>query len=295
MNNTSDCTTGDVTQQQQKAAAKWLSARLDRGRRERFAEFGVLTPALASALLGLNAENRTIRETTYQRYAKDIAAGRWELNGEAIVISACGNLNDGQHRCKAVLMCGIPIDALFTFGVSFESRLTTDQGQAKTAGDYLGMDGVKNCNNIASIAKAVLEFEAFQKFTSTAALKPTKAEVRERALIDDSIQASFDAVHQKGGNRLASYTVLGLAHYLFSRRDEYRACEFMDKLIAGTELKRGDPIHVAREKLLDPYKRLTKNEQLKCLIMAWNNWRSGKSVRSLTHSLKKGEKMPEIK
>lgn len=273
----------------------WLQLRLDRGRREKFAEFGLLTPSLAKLLLSINGSNRPIRETRAEQYAKDILAGRWETNGEAVAISSCGNLNEGQHRCTAVIIANKPIEVVFSFGVSYESRLTTNTGAPKTAGDFLGMDGVKNANNLAAIASGVIDYEGFGKLSTTAVSKPTKSEVRERVMCDDGIERSFLAVRKKGAGRIASNSILGMAHYIFSEVDADAADEFFDKLISGAELKQRDPIHVAREKLIDPYKRLNKNEQLKCIFMAWNNWRAGKTVRTLTHTIKKGEKLPEVR
>ncbi len=280
---------------QKSRADRWLNDRLKRARREQFAEFGKLDPALAAKLLDLNIDNRTMRENTVVRYARDIESDRWAINGEPIIVSADGTLNDGQHRCGAVLKSGKPIYVLFVFGVSVESRLTTDQGVQKGAGDYLGMEGIKNPNNLAAIGSAILQFKRSRRFSSASSWLPTKQEVREAVLKDRNIDYSFQTVRKKGASRLASYTVLGLAHYLFAEVDPNAADEFMDKLITGLELRSRDPIYVVREKLLTPNMRLTKNEQLKALIMAWNNWRARKTVRTLTHIVRKGEKMPEIR
>lgn len=291
----SDFTVDGTNHQIKPQDVAWLKLRLDRGEKEKFAEFGALTPSLARLLLDLNSSNRPIRESRAEKYAKDIIAGRWETNGETITVSSCCHLNDGQHRCRAVVIANKPIDVVFSFGVSFESRLTTDTGAAKTTGDFLGMEGIRNGTNLSAIASAVIDYENFGKISSTAAAKATKSEVRERVVCDDGIEKSFLAVRQTGAARIASYTVLGMAHYIFSQVDVFAADQFVEKLISGAELKQRDPIWVAREKLLDPYKRINKNEQLKCIFMAWNNWRAGKTVRTLTHTIKKGEKLPEVR
>lgn len=273
----------------------WLQLRLTRGEREKFAEFGRLTPGLAQLLLARNEENRPLRDGRAEGYAKDIIAGNWELNGESVTISSCGQLNDGQHRCRAVILSAIPIDVLFVFGVTHESRKTTDQGAAKTAGDYLGMDGIKNANNIASIANLLIQIEQHGRYTANMSERPTKTEVRHRCESDADIATSFSEVRKPLATKVASYSVLGTCHYIFAKKSRDSADEFMRRLITGTDMSDRDPIYVAREKLTDPYRRLKTAEKLKCIFMAWNNWRQGKRVKTLTHAMKGGERLPEVK
>lgn len=273
----------------------WLKLRLDRGEREMFAEFATLTPSLALALLSLNEGNRPIREYRVDSYARDMAAGRWQTNGETIGVSKCGRLIDGQHRLNAVVKSGASINTLFSFGCDYESRLTTDTGAPKMVGDFLGMEGIPNGNKIAAISVAVIEFEAHGKLITTHYQRPTKAEIRDRAESDPAITESFRATRHKNASKIAGDQVLGLCYYLFSRISKDDADVFFKKLFSGAEMKERDPIHIAREKLLDPYKRLRKNEQLKCLFMAWNHHRKASTVRMLTHTIKKGEKLPELK
>jgi len=279
-----------------KSDIAWLKLRLDRGRKEKFAEFSKLTPSLARLLLTMNGSNRHMSEYRARSYAKDISEGRWQVNGETLAVSSCGHLNDGQHRCNAVIIADTPIDALFTFGVSYESRLTTDTGAVKGAGDFLGMEGIQNANNLAAIAHLLLIIEKNGKYVSGINyVHITKSEVRERVESDPGVERSFIAVRQKNASKLASLTVLAVCHYLLSKVDSDKADHFMTSLISGAELKDRDPIYVAREKLIDPYKRLNKNEQLKTILSAWNSWRSGRMVRTIVHLMKKGEVLPEIK
>lgn len=295
MKHSAHSNTNGAFTQTSKASLAWLNLRLNRGVKEKFAEFGVLTPDLAAVLLNLKSDNRGLTELNVDQYARDIVAGRWHLNGEPIILSSCGKLNNGQHRCHAVIRTGKNIPALFVFGVSHESRLTTDQGKQKTAGDYLAMGGVLNANNLAAIAGAVLQYEQLGRMALGGTERPNKSEVRERVVSDPNIERSYKAVYKKGATKVATVKVLGVAHYIFSRVDEESADRFMASLISGAELRERDPIHVAREKLIDPFHRLNINEQLKTMFMAWNNWRAGKTVRSLTHSMQRGEQLPEVK
>lgn len=273
-------------------ARRWLDEMIKLGRRGPNSVVGKITPELAAELLLANDGNRSVKETAVTTYAADMASGRWAFNGEPIIVADSGALNDGQHRCHAVLRTGKTFDQVFVFGVDWESRLTTDQGGAKSAGDYLSMEGVVNGNNLAAIANHIIQIEKVGRLYPAA--RPTKGEVRERVNEDQDIDRSFRSVRHKGANRIAANSVLGCAHYLMAKVDQAAADEFMQHLIEGAELKKRDPILVVREKLLSPL-RLTPNEQLKALFMAWNNWRRRVEVRTITHSLGRGERLPVLK
>ena len=59
-----------------------------------------LTPGRAAALLSRNPENRKVKDQTVSEIADDIVNSRFDdLNGETLVFSRDGLLNDGQNRC----------------------------------------------------------------------------------------------------------------------------------------------------------------------------------------------------
>lgn len=286
---------GDLNQTAR--AEQWLESMIRQSRNQVHTAHAKLTPELAANLISRNDDNRVLKSYRISTYAADMLAGRWEFNGEPIIVSSEGTMNDGQHRCHAVIESGITIDAVFVFGVTRESRLTTDQGSQKTVGDYLAMEGVKNSNNLAAAAAAIMGIERFRKFISGANnLMPSKSEIRERVMCDPDIETSFRFVRQPGANRVAPGTLLTVIHYMASQIDRADADLFLAKLIAGAELKERDPILVLREKLKDKSLRLNNNERMKAMIMGWNHFRRGLGgVRSLTHMIKKGEKLPELR
>ncbi|MBX3482399.1 hypothetical protein [Phenylobacterium sp.] len=55
-----------------------------------------ITPEIAERLLQANSLNRRISGPVVERYARDMKAGRWKLNGQTIKISARGRLLDGH-------------------------------------------------------------------------------------------------------------------------------------------------------------------------------------------------------
>jgi hypothetical protein len=275
-----------------KRAERWLASRLDRGEKELFSETVELTPELASLLLALNTNNRHVRQSTVENYASDIVAGRWAFNGESMIVCSDRVLSDGQHRCHAVIHSGQAIATIMVFGTDPSTRTTTDGGIAKTAGDYLAIDGTVDGNNFAATASKVLMIQEFGKL-QTGSEQPTKQQTLEFSRAHPEIADSIRAIGD-GHAKLASKSLLAAAHYMMALRDKKAADAFMGKLVAGDGLSRTDPIYVVREKLLTKDKRLNSNEKIKAIFMGWNNWRTSRTVKTVTHSIGKGVKLPEL-
>ncbi len=67
-----------------------------------------LTKAFAQYLLDHNRNNRKMSAVRVNMLKRDIAAGKWVLNGQSIVVTEGGDLLDGQHRLTAYLEAGAP-------------------------------------------------------------------------------------------------------------------------------------------------------------------------------------------
>ena len=157
----------------------WLNQCVERGKTEVFSEVVTVSPGLAAELLRRNDGNRSVRQTKAEQYAIDMREGRWAFNGEPIIISVDGKLNDGQHRLQAVIDANICVVFLLVFGLSRESRETVDQGAARGASDYLGMGGLPNATTAAGIARLVLAYEQAEGQSAESKLI-TNASVVER-------------------------------------------------------------------------------------------------------------------
>lgn len=119
----------------------------------------LVTPSMASAYLASNTRNRPLRKSRIERYASDMAAGRWQMNGETIIISDEGNLLNGQHRLEALVKAGVPVWMMVTTGVPETAFSTMDAGLTRTAGDVLGMKGILNFNQVAAVARICLNYK----------------------------------------------------------------------------------------------------------------------------------------
>ncbi|MEH7879332.1 hypothetical protein V7799_17715 [Rhizobium laguerreae] len=61
----------------------------------------MVTPEMAENILAARGPNRNVSASVINKYARDMLAGRWQLNGQTIKISKDGQLLDGQHRLEA--------------------------------------------------------------------------------------------------------------------------------------------------------------------------------------------------
>jgi hypothetical protein len=135
-----------------------------------------VTPELATLWLEKNENNRRVRPSVVPGYARDMAAGRWDVNGETIKFDVNGVLLDGQHRLMAVLMAGVPVEMLVVTGLPPEARETVDAGVARTAADVLSMRDVPHAALQAAAARLSIIIESGSSNLQT---KITHGEIRE--------------------------------------------------------------------------------------------------------------------
>lgn len=271
----------------------WLQERIDASIKEPVTEVVTLTPVLARILLERNEANRPVSAINLDRMQRDITEGRWAFNGEALIVAKDGKLNDGQHRCMAVIEAGRPIRTVIVFGPDRQSRLTLDQGVVRTAGHYLGMNGFSDANVVGSVAAFVWQYKTMGRLSAGAFGRATKSEVLATAQHYSTIPDSVKFVSVKGAGVLGSKSLIAFAHWAIAdRAGSYEADKFMDRLIKGTGLQEGDPILYARNRLIDMRgdgKRPSERAEL--IFRAWNAYRNNERVQRL---LVGGKNLPKL-
>lgn len=266
----------------QAGTVQWFNECVERGKRERFTTEVTVTPGLANVILDRNPDNRNIGYAKLSQYTADIRAGRFDgMNGATIAIAKTGELNDGQHRLQAVIDANTPTRFMFVFGVERESRLTVDQGKARTAADYLGMEGVPYATALASIARLVIAYEQSGRDNVSDSNRITNAEVRKRAETDEAlhVSASFTGVHKKTTHRFAAPAIIGFCHYVLSQEHKADAQIYMTQICNGEGLKKNDPAYVVRDRLLN----LGRNrvQKIEAIMRGWNAYRQGRTLSKL--------------
>lgn len=116
-------------------------------------EVRTITPEDAAELLNRNVGNRPPKGGAIKRYAADMRAGRWILNGEAIILRKDGTMLNGQNRLMACIRARTPFTTLVVSDVSDEAMDTIDIGMGRTLADQLHWRGITT--NAPTIAAAV--------------------------------------------------------------------------------------------------------------------------------------------
>lgn len=258
---------------------QWWERMLERGRQEMFSEVVTITPGIAEIILERNVGNRGKKIRKIREMVEDISAHRWSLNGETIIISMDGYLNDGQNRLYAVVEAGEPIETLVVFGVPRESQLTIDTGTSRSVGDMIKMKGGLNYNAAAATARLLLGYQEgvfsthqgsiFSKVAIHEHYMDNKEEIDEAVSLNGSIFA-----------RKVSQAAFAAAYIILTRvcGNGPRVMEFLGKVAENSELSKNDARFVAHNYLATNV--LRPNDKLALLLYHWNAWREGRLVRS---------------
>lgn len=236
----------------------------------------------AEAWLAANTRNRQISQVTVERYRRDMEAGLWTFAGDPIRFSRSGRLLDGQHRLAALAKVpGESLPMLVVSGLVDEAQYVMDQGRKRTPGQQLGLDGVKNSNNIAAMVKFfILWREGLLFRDSSLAGLITSAEVQDwvkkNAETVDFIQQIFTMV--RGCD--APPRVSGAAAIRFAEIDPASTVEFFTALHRGGA-PLGSPINTL-DKRLQRHRRegiaISDRDMLSLFVMAWNAWRGRREM-----------------
>lgn len=240
-----------------------------------------LTPDLAALLLERNPANRKINENLVDRYSYEIFGRRWVFNGEPIIVADTGELNDGQHRCRAVVAAQLPIEVLMLVGIKRETRTTLDQGRARSAGDYLSMEGHTNTLNLAAAANYAWQFQTFGKLNPKGA-RATKSEILNFVEENPGLHRSLRLFDAKKTRYIGGYAVFAFCHYAISQvSDRGEVDNFFYSMIKGANLAAGNPALYARNRLTLMTGGRDQNGKAEIIFKAWNAHRRGEAINRI--------------
>lgn len=118
-----------------------------------------MTPDMARDILKNNTNNRNVKRDRVYLYASEMEKGRWQLNGESIVIDENGNLKDGQHRLMAVVKSQCTVPMVLVTGVDADCSIY-DRGSSRSVRDIMQINMVgekwKQCSQIIAVCNRFL-------------------------------------------------------------------------------------------------------------------------------------------
>jgi hypothetical protein len=240
-----------------------------------------ITPDLATEWLDLrNTHNRNLSINIAEKYARDMAMGRWTLNGEPIILATDGSLMDGQHRLKAVVLSGTAVHMLVVEGIAREHFSTVNTGKARNLSDVLHIDGYRNT---AQLSSAIVWLMRLQSDTVTTKRAFTQSECRDALALNPGIVDSVRRIgNTKQVKRLASLAMCAALHHEFAGKDSAMADLFIESLDTGTALERTDPIYLLRERLIANSSSIGKMPSVvvaALIVKAWNATVKGTKLR----------------
>lgn len=241
----------------------------------------MVTPEMADRLLDSRAPNRSVSAAVLNKYARDMAAGRWRLNGQTIKISRDGLLLDGQHRLEAAKKAKTAFPAIIVEGLTEEILGTLDIGRRRAMSDVLRERGESNTIIFASALRWLWMIE--NNVVLAANSSPSSGELLELLDRRPEIRTSLkqvSAIRQIMGSGIAA-----ALHRTFADLDDERADTFFARLIDGASLEPDSPILHLRERLLRTRAsnrvRLAEAERVAISIKSWNSFRAGKPMQLL--------------
>lgn len=257
-----------------------------------------ITPGLAAHYLAAkNDGNRNLIETSVASMMKDMAEGRWELTGQAIIFDNTGKLIDGHHRLTAISRGTVVVPMLVVRNASPSAVRRIDTGVARTAAHIAHMDGHKYAAEQTALARLLLIHERHGiERMNTPATHPTKAECVDEIALRPSMMLSIEKGYPVKKRKWATPTVAAFCHYLFYQQNALACDRFWDEVCgSGAGLKETSPALHLRTRLADNAASRAKLPVLHIIALffkAWIAYRNGKAMRRL--QWKDDEGFPQI-
>jgi len=101
----------------------------------------LITPEMAREYLFSQGANRNINSTRISDYILRMSRGEWKI-GQPIIFDENNCLIDGQHRLKAVIKYGKPVEFAILKGVPNDSKTVMDIGQRRTTSQIAQLSGI---------------------------------------------------------------------------------------------------------------------------------------------------------
>lgn len=242
-----------------------------------------ITPAEAHVLLGKNSNNRNLRRTRVDTYARDMKSNKWELNGDPIRLNGDGTLLDGQHRLHACIQADSPFTTVVVSGLGAASHKTIDVGLTRTFADELKWRGEAHVADLAAVVRLLAAYDSGTLLLPDVA---SRAELSgfltKNARVRESLAYCVGEAKKIG---LRSTAIIATHYLIFREHGQDLANAYADHLFGGTDYGDGDPCLAFRTYAMSASGnrlfRPTTTEWFAYSIKAANAWLLGRPVKTL--------------
>lgn len=230
------------------------------------------------------ADNRPISQTWVNYLARQMKAGHWRSNGEPLIFDTDGKLLDGQHRLSALVLAGITLTFDVRRGIETDAFTTIDQGKSRTAGQVLGMMGVKSASLTAAVCRTIFNWECYGN-----PFRGDRVSPDEIKIVYDCYRSEIEpaVLIGRGVKGLpCRQSIAGFCFYLFDQVHKKKAAAFFETLRDGVASSAKDPALVLRNRLYaeavaNSRRSLPKRAELGLFIRAWNHYHKGDEITQL--------------
>src|SRR5215472_2516160 len=269
-----------------------------------------ITPERALDLLVKNTNNRNIRQSTVDAYARDIRNNHYlPGQGEPIHIDPeTGEIGNGQHRLLAVIETETTILTSVLYApISY--RKGADQGIKRTFGDVLKIEYQESHQHaMAAAVRYLWDYRRSGSFGNSAGNvftnekgeveligKPTVWELEEVYLAErNGLRESLVWIPRMKDAGVAVFPSLYVAlDYIFRSVEFDDAEDFANKIWKAENLDSGHPILSLRRVMRsdNPSRPHRAKVQSALIIKTWNAYRNGEQVHNL--AWRAGGSIPE--
>ena len=244
-------------------------------------------------------QNRHVNEKHVAWMADQMKAGKWTLNGEAIILDDEEQVIDGQHRLWAIVNSGVEIESLVTRGIDRRGFATIDTGSARTTGDVLGITGEKYAMVTAAVLGWIHRHEN-QKMMASPKATGFSSQVaisllRKHPGVRDAVEwTNVNKTHPV--YRLVPASMLAFLRYQFAAYSTPKAEEFFGRLSDTIPDEVGSPTRILRDWILNRGKKFARQaastlETMAIMVKFWSAFIDG--IRPARYTWRRGGQYPE--
>ena len=245
---------------------------------------------LALQLLVMNTNNRRLDKNRVNRKRLDLEAGLMRPLCSNVIVSDTGVLLDGQHTLAAIAGSAKSLEVIFHSGRKETDWVALDCPSQRTVGQALGHLGIKNGNQIGTMARALMVWRATGYPLQCAGPAATESfRVSQSQVIGYAVEheallqaAATEGRRLNGMIGAVPRSYLGVLYVVLGDADESRRYEFLEQVFGGDSksamlrLLRTSLIRIAATPAA---RRPSPQVTHAMIIITWNAWLAGRELK----------------
>lgn len=214
-------------------------------------ELTTITPPMASVMLANNSSNRKLNLRHVDFLSQQMLSGKWQNNGQTIVVADDGTLMDGQHRLSAIIKANKPTQIGLCTGAPKTAMATIDNGKTRSSYDVLSMNQIPNAALIGSAIAILYKWDLRQIMNDSGArqalpnalIMPTLQEMQEAVDMDVIVRVSKTTARN---TRMKPSSVFAAFYLIAVKYGSAVLEEFADRINNGGDYKKSPTTTMAQ-------------------------------------------------